>query len=77
MARINPDTWERDINGKPKRRKENVQTVINSSIIDGFISAGDPSGKGAVSDTHNALYLSPEKYTSAVDALLDRLEEGQ
>jgi hypothetical protein len=72
-----PDTWERDVNGKPKRKRENVETVIDRTMIDGFISAGDPSGKGVVSDTHNAWYLSPEKYTLAVDALLDTLEKQQ
>lgn len=74
MARMNPDVWERDANGKPRSKKKNVPIVVDSTMVNGFVSAGDRSGKGAVSDSHNAWYLSPERYTSAVDALLDTLE---
>jgi pimeloyl-ACP methyl ester carboxylesterase len=53
---------------------ERMTQMVKGDMVDGFISVGDPSQTGVISDTHNALFLSPDKFTPAVDAILDTLE---
>jgi hypothetical protein len=44
--------------------------------VDGFLSVGDPSQTGEISDTHNSIFLSPRQFSAAIDSLLDTTERN-
>jgi hypothetical protein len=54
---------------------DRMQKMVKKEMVDGFVSAGDPKQTGEVADTHNAWYLTPQKYTKAVDSLLTSMEK--
>lgn len=56
---------------------ERMQQMLKKEMVDGFVSTGDPKQTGKISDTHNSWYLSPEKYSAAVDSLLDTVEKNE
>ena len=56
---------------------EKMQAYVKKEMIDGFVSVGDTAETGEMADTHNAWYLTPEKYARAVGSLLETIEKNE
>lgn len=50
--------------------------IVKADMVDGFLSVGDPTGTGEISDTHNSVFLSYKQFTAAIDSLLDTVERN-
>jgi len=56
---------------------ERMQRMVDGGMVNGFISVGDAKKTGEVAETHNAWYLTPRKYTLAIDSILKSIEEKE
>lgn len=54
---------------------EKMQKMVDGEMVNGFISVGDARKTGEVAETHNAWYLTPRKYTLAIDSILKNFDE--
>ena len=56
---------------------ERMQEIVKGGMVDGFISVGDAKKTGEVAETHNAWYLTPRKYTLAINSILENFDEKE
>lgn len=56
---------------------ERMQKMVDGGMVNGFISVGDAKKTGEVAETHNAWYLTPRKYTLAVDSILKNFDQKE
>ena len=59
---------------RPNDDRAFLASAIEPDSIDEILNMNDTDG--SIATTHNAWYLSPEKYTAAVGALLDTLDQN-
>lgn len=54
---------------------EKMQKMVDGGMVNGFISVGDAKKTGEIAETHNAWYLTPRKYTLAINSILKNFDE--